>query len=110
MTKTAYIYKIAQKTVGDKIEAKLISINVLEMNPTSTSPKTQVFKDISPSNGSVIWTVMLYLEDLADDSQTILKTMMLPAAKALEHFLLENINKGFSLDSPIFPSASHAND
>lgn len=107
MTKTAYIYKIGQLTVGDKVHARLISINVCEMNPTTSSPKTQVFKDISKINGEVLWTVMMYLEDLNEDSQMILKTMMLPAAKALEQFLLENVNKSFSLDSPIFPSAIH---
>jgi len=108
MNKTAYIYKIEQKQVGDKHETRLLGLDTVKVNTTESSPKTQVFKDTSPLNGSVIWTVMLYYEDMTDEMRGILNMIMLPAAKALEQFVLENAEKQLFIDHPFsIPSAKH---
>jgi hypothetical protein len=91
--KTAYIYKIGQKFTDGKPEVRLIELDVVKVIPTAASPKTQVFKDVSASTGEVIWTVMMYYEDMSEEYQKVLNSIMAPAALALEQFVLENASR-----------------
>lgn len=101
--KTAYIYKIGQRVVDGAPQVRLIELNVIKVVPTPTSPKTQVFKDKSLTNDETIWTVMMYYEDMTEEYQKVLNSIMAPAALALEQFVLEN---AFREDFMI-PSSKH---
>jgi hypothetical protein len=100
--KTAYIYKIGQKFTDGKPEVHLIELDVVKVIPTPSSPKTQVFKDVSATTGETIWTVMMYYEDMNEEYQKVLNSIMAPAALALEQFVIENASRSdFTIPSTI---------